>query len=388
MPATGHLMKYGVTAALSTALMAAAAWAGPAASASTTAIRDRATLASVSCPGGFRGVVPPGQHSGTNWCMAVGTYIVKFKSHALAQVWNGSKWRLVPRVPGTELSSVSCLTGSFCVAAGGPTGAEQWNGHAWRTVNMGKPDGGLNGITCGSPKSCMLIFPRLNGPEVQSWNGGTKWQVQTKTTNVCFGPAGAPCGLASVSCGNATNCVAVGTTQYQFSSDQKPSSVVWNGKRWAFSQPPGVGDPAAMNAVSCAGRFCMAVGGGSADFLQGTIAIAATWNAATRTWADVSPDLGHICNQKAACAWASVIACGSPKLCVTLGPAGPQAWDGQGWQPAPTVHTGAGSSLGALSCGQNFCVAVGYQRIGKIRHSLTEIWKAGSWTLQKPVDPF
>ena len=57
-----------------------------------------------------------------------------------------------------------------------------------------------------------------------------------------------------------------------------------------------------MNAVSCAGQFCMAVGSGYADFLQGTIAIAATWNAATSSWTDVSPKLGQICDQKPACA--------------------------------------------------------------------------------------
>ena len=379
MPASGHLVKYSLTAALTVVLTAAATTAASATTTAARAARDQASLAAVSCPTGQRG---------SNWCMAVGTYTAKSKVHALAQVWNGSTWRILRPVPGTQLSSVSCVTSSFCVAAGGPTGAEQWNGRIWRAVNLGKPDGGLNGITCGSRTSCMLIFPRLNGPEVQSWTGGTSWHVWSKATNVCFGPAGAPCGLASVSCGSATSCVAVGTTQYQFSSDQKPSSVLWNGKSWAFSQPPGVGDPAALNAVSCVGKFCMAVGGGFADFLQGTIAIAATWNAATRTWTDVSPKLGQICNQKAACSWASLVACGSPTLCLAIAPGGDQAWDGQGWQPAPPVAVGAASDLGAASCGPTFCLAVGHQRINRTRHSLTEIFSNGSWTLQKPVDPF
>src|SRR5215472_12614108 len=184
MPDTRHLVKYGLTAALSMALAATAAWISCAASAATTSARtptNQASLASVSC-------------AGSNWCMAVGSYTAKSKGHALAQVWNGSTWRLVPAVPGSELSSVSCVSDSFCVGAGGPTGAEQWNGHLWRAVNMGKPDGGLNGVSCGSRASCMLIFPRLNGPQVQSWSGGTKWHVWAKATNVCFGPPGAPCG--------------------------------------------------------------------------------------------------------------------------------------------------------------------------------------------------
>ncbi len=376
MPATGHLvkhgLKYGLAVVLTIAMTAATATAT---SAATTAARDQASLAAVSC-------------RGSNFCLAVGTFTAKSKAHALAQVWNGSTWRLVANVPGTELSSVSCVSAAFCVAAGGPTGAEQWNGQVFRAVNLGKPDGGLNGITCGSPKSCMLIFPRLDGPEVQSWSGGTKWHVWAKATNVCFGPPGAPCGLAEVSCGSATNCVAVGTTQYKFSSDQKPSSVIWNGKSWSFSQPPGVGDPAAMNAVSCTGQFCLAVGGGWADFLQGTIAIAATWNAATKTWTDVSPDLGRICHERAACTWASVVSCGSPTNCMALGPKGGQAWNGQDWEGAPTVPAGHGSGLPAVSCGLTFCMAVGHRSISHVQHSLTEIWNGIGWTVQAPVNPF
>ena len=365
-----------LTVGLSVVLMTAAAWASstlPAAAAPKTP-RDQASLAGVAC-------------RGSNWCMAVGTYTFKAKVHALAQVWNGSKWQLVAKVPGTGLSSVSCVTDSFCFAAGGPTGAEQWNGKSWRTVNLGKPDGGLTGITCGSRTSCMLIFPRLDGPEVQSWSGGTKWHVWAKATNVCFGPSGAPCGLAQVSCGSSTNCVAVGTTQYQSSSDQKPSSVVWNGKNWAFSQPPGVGDPAAMNAVSCTGQFCLAVGGANADSLQGTIAIAATWNAATRTWTDVSPDLGQICRQVAACVWANLLSCGNPTNCMALGKAGGQAWNGQDWEAAPIVPEGRASALESVSCGVNFCMAVGRMSVSNVRQSLTESWNGIGWTVQNPVAP-
>jgi hypothetical protein len=366
MPASG-LIKV-----LSAVLLTTTAWTG-ATAAHPPHTPHPPRLAAVSC-------------RGSDWCMAVGSYTAKSKVHALAQLWNGSKWRTVPNVPGTALTSVSCLTGSFCVGAGGPTGAEQWNGTKWRTVTMGKPDGGLTGITCGSRTSCMLIFPRLDGPEVQSWSGGTKWHVWTKATNVCFGPAGAPCGLAQVSCGSATNCVAVGTTQYQFSSDQRPSSVVWNGKTWAFSQPPGAGDPAAMYAVSCVGRFCLATGARNADVLQGNIAIAATWSAASRSWTDVSPKISQ-CEQ-VGCAWASVISCGSPKLCMTLGHAGSQVWDGRGWESVPTVAVGHASALPAVSCGSTFCMAVGHQSISHVRHTLTEFWNGTSWILQRPVDPF
>ncbi len=116
----------------------------------------------------------------------------------------------------------------------------------------------------------------------------------------------------------------------------------------------------------------MAVGSGDADVLQGTIAIAATWNAATRSWTDVSPKISQ-CGQ-AACAWASVISCGSQKICLTLGHAGGQVWDGQSWEAAPTIAVGPASGLPAVSCGLTFCMAVGHQKIHGVRHSLTELW--------------
>ena len=103
MPATGHLVKFGLTVAFATVLVAAAALTGSAASATPTAARNQASLAAVSC-------------RGSNWCMAVGTFTAKSKVHALAQIWNGSKWRLVSKVPGTELSSVSCLTDTAAAA--------------------------------------------------------------------------------------------------------------------------------------------------------------------------------------------------------------------------------------------------------------------------------
>jgi hypothetical protein len=389
MPATGKRARRRLLASTSVVLALAAAGLGCATPALATGpnvgpvkpadhriapkFRNRASLAAVSC-------------EGSSWCMAVGSYISQFHGHALAQVWNGRRWQIVPKVPGRSLTSLSCLSVSFCVAGGGPTGAERWNGRSWLTMNMGRPTGGLAGISCGSRTSCMDIYPLLDGPVVQSWNG-RQWHIWKQATNVCFGPPGVPCGLAGVSCGSTSNCVAVGTTQYKFDSDERTSSVVWNGKRWAFSQPPG-GNPAAMNAVSCVGRFCMAVGGGYADIFQGTIAIAAIWNAATKSWTDVSPKLGSICAEVAACVWANVVSCGTPSNCMTLGPGGNQSWNGQGWQPAPSVSAGGGSALVAVSCGRTFCVAVGYQTIHFVRHSLTELWNGNSWLLQKPVDPF
>jgi len=100
----------------------------------------------------------------------------------------------------------------------------------------------------------------------------------------------------------------------------------------------------------------------------------------------VSPDISQ-CGQSD-CAWASRISCGSQKICMTLGHAGGQFWDGQRWEAAPTIAVGHGSGLSAVSCGLTFCMAVGHQAISKMGHSLTEFWNGNGWILQQPVDPF
>jgi hypothetical protein len=321
----------------------------------------RASLAAVSC-------------KGSSWCMAVGSYTDRSQvRHALAQIWNGKKWRVLRNLPGHALTSVSCSAAWFCMAAGGPTGAERWNGTVWRT--MTSPRGGVNGVSCGSRKLCMVIFNGL----VRSWNG-TRWRLWRHATDVCSGGPPGPCGLASVSCGSATDCVAVGTQQIS-NTEQDTVGVAWNGTRWARTFPPNNGNPAAMNVISCARAFCMAPGSASSDVQMGTIALAGTWNATTKSWTDVSPDLGVLCPEFHTCFWAHVISCANSASCMTFGPSGNQDWNGTAWKAAPSISAGRGSNLGAVSCGGSICMGVGYRTIAGARRTLAELWNGTSWRI-------
>ena len=83
---TGGLMV--LAAGLGGAIPAAGA-VQPASSASA------AELTGVSCPA-------------LSWCMAVGSYTTAAGvQHALAQVWNGSSWKVI-KPPGSTLTGVSC----------------------------------------------------------------------------------------------------------------------------------------------------------------------------------------------------------------------------------------------------------------------------------------
>jgi len=353
---------FGAALTIMALLAAGLATATPA----TGAVRPgRASFSAVSC-------------KGSSWCMAVGSYTSRSgQHHALAEVWNGKTWRVLKDPPGRAPNSLSCSAAWFCMANGGPTGAQTWNGKTWR--EMKSPPGGLSGISCGSRSTCMVIYRGV----VQSWNG-KRWRIWTQATSVCGGPPGYPCGLASVSCGSASNCVGVGTQTISQEPVQDTVGVAWNGTSWTHTSPPGYGNPSAANAVSCAGNFCMDVGGGYADVDGGNVASAGTWNATTQTWKDVSPTLPVFCKGAfKTCSWAHIISCGSAANCMTFGIDGNLAWNGRTWTPAPSVSAGKGSNLRTVSCGGGSCVAVGYQTVAGAQQTLAELWNGRTWRILK-----
>src|SRR5215472_11542342 len=77
-------------------------------------------------------------------CIAVGSYESSLGKSALAEVWNGTAWRIraVPVPPGgthSALDGVSCTVATACIAVGYYTSsqgvkvtlAERWNGTSW-----------------------------------------------------------------------------------------------------------------------------------------------------------------------------------------------------------------------------------------------------------------
>jgi hypothetical protein len=155
-----------------TARPAVAAHAGSGLPSRSAAVfAGEADLNSVSCPG-------------ASWCMAVGRYTTTDGvSHSLAMIFNGAAWRVVKNPAGKGLSAVSCSATTFCMTAGGPTGAERWNGSSWRT--MPSPRGGLLSLTCASRSFCVRIHPG---------HRATKWPMVffSELTSRQFSPV-APC---------------------------------------------------------------------------------------------------------------------------------------------------------------------------------------------------
>jgi hypothetical protein len=265
------------------------------------------------------------------------------------------------------------------MARGGPTGTERWNGRSW--TKMSSPAHAATAPSCGSRTLCMVLNgtgEHGSGPVAESWNG-RKWRSWLEDTSACGGPPGFECGMADVACGSATNCVVVGTITVSEEPVQETASDFWNGRKWLGTDAPADGDPAALNAVSCAGSFCMAVGGAYQETAGGSVAVADVFDATTNTWTDASPDLGVTCTGLEECGWTGDISCGSATSCLAFGPH--LAWNGSTWNSAPTRSAGHGSALHADSCGGQICMAVGYRTVAGVRRTLAELWNGTSWRI-------
>jgi RHS repeat-associated protein len=184
---------------------------------------------------------------------------------------------------GTVLYGVSCPSGPSCVAVGQDKG--NYNGAngtivvsetatGWRSapvpVPVAPPVHGadsLSSVSCRLPGSCTAVGA------YQGSNKSTLPLVETGTGSdwrpaaVVALPAGAngSGALGAVSCTKAGTCLAVGTYGNLF--DYHQMGVLSTGGQWGEAQaveielPPGgaATDPG-LDAVSCAGTSCLAVG--------------------------------------------------------------------------------------------------------------------------------
>jgi hypothetical protein len=175
----------------------------------------------------FSGELSDVSCASASFCVAVGFYFtsVRGNSISLAELWNGTRWRLLSP-PGGGFGGVSCPSTTFCMAVSSKTAAT-WNGHRWRQSTIPGAFGngpGVANVSCVSASACMAIgFYRASGGHniAKFWNG-SKWRT-------LFAPR--PFGLTDVSCTRVSRCMAVGSTQ-TFKTGARTIAERWNGKTW------------------------------------------------------------------------------------------------------------------------------------------------------------
>jgi hypothetical protein len=309
---------------------------------------------------------------------------------ALAEAWNGTAWQLQHAVApdsatSNALSSVSCVSASFCIAVGShfdSTGnqanlAEIWNGTAWRIQaipnlkgQFGAVGNALFSVSCVSASFCEAVGTAPDGSSAAMWDGNS-WTVQLRP-----GPDVEP---------QALSCAAV-----NFCMSAAGSAVdIWNGSAW--SAGPSVPGFSPVSSVSCrSASFCEAVGGGPAG------ENAAMWDGTS--WS-LQPTAGGVS------ASPNAVWCTAVDSCEAVGQTFDQtsqqvvtfaeAWNGTTWaiQPTPNPAQTQGSSLAGVSCtSATSCSAAGHYQSSNLStfgasQTLVEVWDGTAWALRSTPNP-
>jgi hypothetical protein len=201
----------------------------------------------------------------------------------MAETWNGTSWTLqpTPNPPGVDssLSAVSCLSPTACMAVGSYGNSSEvdkaftefWNGKTWALVPFTDKfyDVFLTGVSCPSASFCLAVGQANRTDLSATWNG-TAWTVSAMPN-----PGGGYTPLLNgLSCASATACTVVGSA-FTAADAQKGLAQRWNGTKWSFQSVPKV----QLNDVSCAtASTCVAVGQAFADKAD---PVALGWSSAT-----------------------------------------------------------------------------------------------------------
>lgn len=267
-----------------------------------------------------------------NACTAVGQYLKQAgptgEEENLAEVWDGSRWA-VESAPqpagsqGSQLSGVSCPVATKCLAVGsylkGTASFANWalveasSGTSWTPATPTSPAGSisstLESISCISTTFCVAAGSYQTKtqtlPLIVTWNGKV-WADQPVTA-----PAGAKtAAFIGVSCASTRFCAAVGRYESK-SGTTLEMAETWSGKAWAL-EPVGGSVSGMLSGVSCpAANDCTAIG--SLESGAEPTGTAEVWNG--RSWsaqltAKVTGALGEEL---------SAVSCSVPGMCTSVG---------------------------------------------------------------------
>ncbi len=374
-------MKRTLGIAMLAALLAAGSTLGISAAATNA---GAATPARTVVPGTWKIVSSPSPLNQNNlsavscvtssFCMAVGNAVTTAPNQTLAQKWDGTSWTTLttPNVTGATtnaLVGVSCPTTAYCVAVGTATVAgtaqtliEQWSGGTWTILSSpntsATTSNTLTGVNCTSLIVCTAVGTVGSTPTaaLALQWNGTTW------ANVPTATSSNATTFSSVSCKSAAWCVAVGNTTV--SGALQTLVEQWNGTAWSIVASPTPTAGGFLNGVACSGMtFCVAVG--SVNSSPPTN-LAEQWNGST--WTIAATPTGTLGGTLLG------VSCVGPTSCVAVGftttssghVAQALAWNGSTWAlqttpnpPVTPVNTDLASLVGVSCVGGQSCTAVG-----------------------------
>ena len=337
-------------------------------------VARRAALTGVSC-------------SQPRQCLAVGYRGRHFRPPAIAESWNGVRWRLAPP-PLRAPISVDCVSPSFCLAVGiaetkpGSGATATWNGSNWN-VRRGLPPSAVGRLSCVTPKFCIDIGV---AGITQLWNGRS-WHSQAMPEP----PGSTDFTLSGVSCTSTKFCMAVGA--YTTDPDSlSPQTVAesWDGQAWKLIPSPTHKQTSAFNDISCISpKHCVAIGGffTAARPSYKAYNVAALWDGTSWHVMRLPGAVGFPHGFDNLNQGPDSISCATASRCMAVGSflnartrmrdSVAIAWNGAKWRL--TKLRGPKSGIADVSCpSPNRCIAVGHDGT----RALAERWDGGaSWTL-------
>ena len=275
-----------------------------------------------------------------SFCLAIGI-AQKAPGSGATATWNGSSWKVRPGRPPSVIGRLSCVSPKFCMNSGAGGLTELWNGKSWRDLSAPEPSGttdiNLSGVSCTSPRFCMAVGVYTTDPDsivpqtvAETWNGSA-WKLISSPTHK---PTSA---FNDVSCTSSQHCVAIGA----FFTAARPTfrahniAGLWDGTSWHVMRLPGaVGFPQGFDnlnqgpdSISCAtASRCMAVGSflNARTRMRDSVAIA--WNGAKWRLTKLRGPRSGIAD----------VSCPSQNRCIAVGHDGNRAlaerWDGTTWK--------------------------------------------------------
>lgn len=342
-------------------------------------------------------------------CIAVGSSAdAGGHETALAERWDGARWRLEPAPQGaaattSRLQAVSCSGPTACTAVGYAVDAggsnlrsglaERWDGARWQIqATPASPQAkelSLTGVSCPTSSACVAVgsFVTPKGPRAsiaERWDA-TGWQLETTADQA---PAGSSAELAAVSCSSATRCSAVGGLDGHALAERR------DGAGWTnAASPDRPGSDARLTGVSCtAADRCTAVGSFTSpagfEVVLAQLSGTGGWQSqpiASPPGATPSELAGVACTAPAAC-----VAVGNYRSVAGERKALAERWDGVSWRRLATADPPGGRDsrlLGVACVTARSCVAVGsYVDASSTEVPLVERLDGTSWQIQATQD--
>ncbi len=318
--------------------------------------------------------------------------------------WNGTKWtpHAIPLIAGAILLSVSCASSSFCMAVGiepntNPSNtsaflgfAISWNGNSWKSDTLPSSTNQfpafLNGVSCVSSSFCIAagsstyyLNPSYIGEPTSQriaiggveflWNGNS-WEALTANMDVV---------PTDVSCVSSSFCIMLGSTWLNGIDAYSSVEYSWSSTiGWTDQSLPSPPPSAVMNGLSCTSLvFCMALGFQWLSSIRGFAVESFFWNGTLWSSPDYFGSATLWGNSVLGAYSGFSISCTSSSFCIAVDDASGNAftYNGISWSNSQQIDpisalesvscTSSTSSTSSTSCTSStsstppsFCMAV------------------------------